>query len=280
MAALLSLVLTALAGLSLLGGDLSAALTAQLRRDFADARQVQATVTAPAEPGSIGHLEQVTVTLASVDARRLPLAALAPLPRPRAPQARLGQLLLTAREVSLDQLQAAEIEFRAEDLVYDLTPALTAGELRLTRVGRQRLTVTFRDGDLDAYARDAFAELSDPRLTFEHGQLVARAKIPLIFAAFNASITGRLVVEEHRCLMLRDAVLETGRVELSDELRASVLERLNPLLDLDAALHFPVPVRWDEVVVGEGQAVLSGEVLPLPPWPSRGDFNPRERYLR
>ncbi len=280
MAGFVYLVLAALLVAGASPGQLGDEIVRLLKRDAGPVRAVTARVEPSADPRGLGGLGTIWATVDEVDARRLPLAALAPRPRARSPKGRLDRVVLRATNVRLDTLKASEVLFEARQVTYDLSTALSAGELRVTGIGSQQVTVLLRDGDLDAFAAGAYPELMEPHLTFEDGLLIARGRVPMMFAAFDAVIRGKLAIDAGRRVLLREAELNTGRVELSAELRQQILKRLDPLIDLEETFRFPVPLVWTGVTVGRGEARLYARIDPLAePEPSR-DFQPRERYLR
>lgn len=270
---LVALVLGTLLGVGLAAGDLGRALEAQLRDEVTSARRIAVEVD-PGAASRLGQLEQVAVLIDQADARELPLAALVPLAEPRTAKGRIGSIELRATRVWLDTFRASEVLFHAEEVRFSLLQALR-GRLRVTSLGEQRLTVTFRDGDLDEHAAYAFPGLLEPRITFEAGQFVFRSQVPAFLAAFPATVSGRLAIDEGRRLVLREAVIETGRLELTDQMRAEVLAALDPLLDLDQVLPFPVPLVWDEIAVGDGEAVLVGRIEAPERIEVRREFQPR-----
>lgn len=273
MNSLVALVLGALLGVGLAAGDLGRALEAQLRDEVTSARRIAVEVDAGAAP-RLGQLERVTAEIDQADARELPLAALVPLAEPRTAKGRIGSIELRATRVWLDTFRASEVVFRADEVRFSLLQALR-GRLRVTSLGEQKLTVTFRDGDLDEHAAFAFPGLLEPRITFEAGRFIFRSQVPAFLAAFPATVSGRLAIDEGRRLVLREAVIETGRLELSDEMRAEVLAALDPLLDLDQVLPFPVPLAWDDITVGDGEAVLVGRLEAPERIEVRREFEPR-----
>ena len=278
MAALVYTLLAALWAGGLVRGRPDQELAAVVRQELGPAAQVTVQVTGDPQPG-LGRVGAVRVTVTDADARRLPLAALVPVPRPRTPKGRLGRLELTAEHVRLDLLEASRVTFRAEDVVYD-RPSALRGELRDASLGRQVVQVVFRDGDLDRYAASAFPELGQAHLTFESGQVVARGLVPLLLAAFPMTISGGLTIAGGTRVLLTDAALDTGRVALTPRMRQGVLRRLDPLLDLVQALQLPVPLHWTGVVLTAGEAQLTGQLTPLEAPATDGAFAPRERYLR
>ncbi|NUP99181.1 MAG: hypothetical protein HUU35_04905 [Armatimonadetes bacterium] len=280
MQSIITLVLAALLGVGLAGDRLRDELVARLRREVGSSGALDVTVEPAAEPRGLGSLGRVSASVDQVDARQLPLAALVPVPQPRGLVGRIDSIELAATRVALDTLHASEVRFEAADIRYDLVRALGSGELRVTGLGQQRLTVGLRDGDLDEHALHAYPELQNTRITFESGRVVARASVAVIFAAFPIEISGTLAVEDGRRVLLQDAEIKTGRLELSDELRASILERLDPLIDLEETFDFPVPLRWESVAISDGRAEVTG-VLETPAVPRvEPRFQPRERYLR
>lgn len=277
MPSLVYAVLAAILLPNLTAGDVSGQFTASLRESVAGAGRVTVDVQRAAR--GLGCLDQVVARIDQVDAGELPLAGLVPLSRPRAPKGRIGHLVLDATNVWLDQLKASRVLFEAADLTYDLAAA-ARGEVVVTGYGAQQVTVVLRDHDLDPYAAEAMPELTGAELTFEDDQLVARAQVPFIFAAFDCEIRGRLAIDDGRTVRLVDAALDLGRIEISDDLRADILARLDPLLDLEESLHFPVPLTWTDVVVSEGEARVHGRLAPPQIVDVRRAFQPRWRYQR
>ncbi len=263
---------------NLTSGDLSEQFGASFRQGVAGAGRVAVSVRrAPA--GGLGCLAEVRAEVDQVDAADLPLAGLVPLARPRAPKGRIDRLVLDATNVWLEQLKASRVLFEAKDVTYDLAAA-RRGQVLLTGFGSQQVTVVLRDHDLDSYAAEALPELTGAQLTFEGDQLVARAEVPLIFAAFKAEIRGRLAIDGGRTVRLVDATIDLGRIEISDDLRADILARLDPLIDLEESLHFPVPLVWTEVAIRDGEARIHGRLAPPAVVDVPRTFQPRWRYLR
>lgn len=278
MAGLVYALLTALLIPGLTGGDLSARFTQALRDEVAGAGRVSVAVV-PAARGGLGQLESVRARIDRVQATDLPLAGLVPLPRPRTAKGRIGHLVLEAHEVWLDDLKASRVVFEATDLTWGLAAA-ARGELVITGYGDQHVAVTLADHDLDPYAASAIPELSSAAITFEGDELVVRARVPLIFAAFDCQIRGRLTIAEGRLVRLADATIDLGRIEISDDFRDDLLTRLDPLIDLEESLHFPVPLVWTEIATRDGQTDLTGHLV-TPETPTvTPRFQPRWRYLR
>lgn len=279
MPSFITLVLAALIGAGLAAGDLGARLERGLREQMPSARTVQVEVDAGERP-RLGQLDSVAVTVRDVDARELPLTAMVPRAAPRALKGRFGRLSLRAELVHLDLMRASEVTFAAEEVRFDLTSALLGSQTQVTSLGSQRLTVVLRDGDLNEYAASAYPGVDDARITFERGELVFRGRVPFFLAAFDATIRGRLAIADGRKLVMPEPHIDAGRVQLSDEIRAELTSRLNPILDLDRVFDFPVPLVWNELTVGDGEARLVGRLEELPPPRPDEPFQPRRRYER
>lgn len=279
MQALIALVLGALFGLGLSGLDLNEAVARGLREEVGEARRVSVAVE-PSAVGGVGRLERVTAELDGVDARRLPLAALVPIPRPRALKGSIGALELHATDVHLDDLRASELSYTARGVTYDLLTALRDGEVRLTGIESERLTVVFRDGDLDQHFAVTYPEFADPTARVESGRLVLRAEVPFFLASFPMTLSGVPQIEDGSRLVLADPQLDSGRMQLSDRLREKLLAAASPLVDLNELLDFEVPLHWDEVTCTEGTLVLHGHLVPPTSPAYRPIFQPRARYER
>ena len=277
MAPIVYAMLAALFGFGLAGDGLTTRVPRNLQQMTGPGTSVRVEVQ-PGPTPRLGSYQQVTVRINGADARDLPLATMLPRPRPGTPKGRIDQLELLATNVHLDALRASEVKLVAHDLVYDLPTALTGHTLRVTRLGEQQLTVRFADGDLDAYAAEFFPELLEPHVTFESGRFVMRALLPLFIAAFPVTIRGELRVNMQRQILLRNASLETGRVEFSGEVIEALLARFDPLVDLDELLQFSAPLDWQRAETGSGWCVITGRLeTPSAPPPAH-PFEPRQRY--
>lgn len=278
MAALIYALLSGLLIPDLAMGDLSQQFATSLRQEVADAGRVAVDVQRSPD-GGLGCFALVRAEVDQVDAAALPLAGMVPIARPRTPKGRIDHLVLDATNVWLEQLKASQVLFEADGVTYDLAAA-RRGEVWLTGYGAQRVTVVLRDHDLDPYAAEAMPELMGAQLTFEGDELVARAQVPLIFAAFKAEIRGKLAIESGKTVRLVDATLDLGRIEISDDLKADILARLDPLIDLEESLHFPVPLTWTDVAITDGEARVHGQLSPPEVIDVPRVFQPRWRYLR
>ena len=275
---LVSAFLAALFGLSLVPGDvtdLETSLAEQTR-----AGRVKVSADLPSTGGHVGDVERLSIAIHDVDVKRIPVEALLPIPIPRSPKARIKRLDVQLTAAHLDATTASEVTFEARDLAYDLVTAAIGGQLRVTTVGEQHVRVRLRDGDLDDLARSSFPELMEPKIHFEDGKLVGRAKVPIILAAFPVAIRGQLAIEGGSRVVLRDADIDTGRLQLAAALKQNITARLNPLIDLEKSLGFPLPVQWQTISVGAGECLLEGTVLGVEEPVQRHGFEPRARYLR
>ncbi|MBI2298973.1 MAG: LmeA family phospholipid-binding protein [Armatimonadetes bacterium] len=284
MLGLIAMVVAALLGGSLAGLDSSAGLAGALREQTGEVDQLAVSVgrRPPPEDGEtgpgFGAFRDVRVEVRGVDARRLPLAPLVATSRPGTLKGRIDSVELLCRQVRLDNLNASEVNYRARGVAYDLLLALRTGEMQTCSVAHEELEVVLRDGDLDAYAAAAYPELTDAKVTFEQGRLVLRASVPLFMFAFKVKVTGVPAVEEGRRLVLRDPVLDTGRMQLSADLRKSIMTGLNPLVDLDETLEFEVPLTWSGLRLKDGELRLAGHLVSPAPAPVPRRFSPDWRY--
>ncbi|MBI5831299.1 MAG: hypothetical protein HZB16_03195 [Armatimonadetes bacterium] len=269
--------LAALFGLSLVPGDVTALETSLAEQSRAGRVKVSAEVPAA---GHVGDVDTLRIDIHDVDVKRIPVEALLPVPIPRSPKARIQRLVVVITQAHLDNTTASEVRFEARDLAYDLVTAAVGGELRVTTVGQQLVRVVLRNGDLDGLAKASFPELLDTRITFEGGRLFARAKVPVILAAFPVAISGTVAIEGGTKVVLRDAAIDTGRLQLAPAMKDTIAARLNPLIDLEKSLGFPLPVTWHSIKVTDGQCQLDGEVLGVAEPVQRSEFQPRARYLR
>jgi hypothetical protein len=278
-AELAAVLLTALCGLTLVPVDVGAALDGFLRPRLAPIGHL--SVRAEPDGGGPGALDIGTLRVEAddLDVRRLPFDSFVPTPVPRSPKARLGRIILHATHAHLDAFRASEMTFESSGLIYDLPTAVARGEVRITSVERETVSVLFRDGDLDALATASLPQLQQAHIGFAGGKLVAKAKVPLLMSTLNVTISGGVAIEGEQRLVLREPLIDTGKMALPTPLRDAMLKRLDPLIDLAKALDIPVHTRWTAVTVGEGWMRLDGvveepEVPVVPP-----AFNPRERYL-
>lgn len=275
--ALLYSFLAAWFGLSLLPQDseqLEVALAEQTQ-----AARVQVTLV-PAARGRVGDQSLLRLELDNVEARRLPLETLLVVPAPRRIKARIDRLEVSLRQAHLDGATAERIDFVSEDLRYDLLRAGLRQDVRITSAASQRVEVVIRDGGLDALAATTFPELRETHITFEDDRLVAEAQASLILVSFPVRLAGRVQIRDGSKISLVDADLDTGRLELSETMTNTILGRLDPLLDLEAALGFPLPVTWHDIELTTGQMLLRGEVQAVDVAPDEPEFRPRRHYER
>lgn len=284
MLGLIGLVVAALLGGSLAGLDSAAGLAGTLREQMGEVDQLSVSVSLrpPAGDGErgpgFGAFRDVRVEVRGVDARRLPLAPLVPTSRPGTVKGRIDSVELLCREVRLDSLKASEFNYRARGVAYDLLVALQRDELRTCTVAHEELEVVLRDGDLDDFAAAAYPQLSDAKVTFEKHRLVLRASVSLFMFAFPLKVTGVPAVEEGRRLVLREPQIDTGRMQLSADLRKKIMTGLNPLVDLDETLDFDVPLTWSGLQVEDGELRLTGRLVAPPATPVPQLFRPDWRY--
>jgi hypothetical protein len=274
---LAAVLVAALLGLTLVGTDAGGGAESFLRPLLGPAGSGR-VVTERAPDGRAADFARIAVSLDRVDVRRLPLAVLLPRPVPRSPKGRIGSLEVRATNARLDSLRASEVACAARDVHYDLPTALDGRSLRVTALGEHRLSVLLRNGDLDAWFAEQYPELIEPRLTFEQGRLVAKAKVPLVFVAFGVTISGVPALAQQRQVVLREIDLQTGRLELAPELRRRLLARLEVLLDLDQAFALPVPVVWTGLTTGDGWCRLTARLDAVETPRPAPAFQPRERY--
>ncbi|HAZ64893.1 MAG TPA: hypothetical protein DD420_04925 [Streptomyces sp.] len=275
--ALLYTFLAAWFGLSLLPQDseqLEVALAEQTQ-----AARAQVTLV-PAARGRVGDQSLLRLELDNVEVRRLPLETLLVVPAPRRIKARLDRLEVSLRQAHLEGVTAERIDFVSEDLRYDLLRAGLRQEVRISSAASQRVEVLIRDGGLDALAATTFPELRETHITFEDDRLVAEAQASLILVSFPVRLSGRVQIRDGSKISLVDADLDTGRLELSETMTNTILGRLDPLLDLEASLGFPLPVTWNEVKLTTGQMLLRGEVQDIDVSPDEPEFRPRRHYER
>lgn len=277
---LAGLLLAALMGLRAAPPDYPALVRAYLAPRLGPVGALNVTVQPPRDAARATTVGTITVAIDEVDLHRLPVEAILPLPAPRSPQARLEGMNVHITRGRLDRLKVSKLDVVSQGVLFDLPTALRESALRMTSAQRESVVVELRDGDLDALAASLAPGAQDAKVVFDQGRLVLAAQVPFLFSTLHLTISGRVAVEQGRLIVLHEAQIDSGRAKLSPEMRAALLARLNPLIDLDKTLGFPLPMRWNAVECGQGWCRLSGQPLdvelPTPP----SEFDPRARYLR
>lgn len=241
------------------------------------ARRVELqTVRRPGARATEFALLRVTAT--DVDLKAVPFDVLLPRPHPREPQASAERVELRLVRGRLDALRCSEVLFTARDVLLDVDAAVTQRP-PFTAMTDPRLELTLRDGDLNGWVAQLMPDLLEPRVVFEADKLVVQAKVPVFLAAFAVTVRGVPKVVAGHQLKLEQLALDTGRLQLGEELREGLLGQVNVMLDLNTLLGSPLPVVWEQPRLAAGVCRLGGRLVPPAlPAPTVPPDDPGARY--
>lgn len=187
----------------------------------------------------------------------------------------IRHLRLHLSDFTLAGLPIRELSADIPYATYDIGHAIYKGHLVLRGTGTGPAKVRIGEEGLRAFVYKKFGKtLSDVKIAFGNDQrvtLIARSTL-LFQSSALLSVTGDLVVRDHRYLDLEHPLMLMNGKPLSALFVASLLKTINPVLDTYRDLNLNDFFTMDHVNITEDVIVISGEVkLPVDTQQTRGN---------
>ena len=201
-----------------------------------------------------GQMKSATITASHFRTDGLPLFT-----EPQSSKyGRLGELKIVLERFNLTGLAVARLEARLPDCRFDFGLARRSGKIRLTRSGVGTGTVSVAQADLESFVLKRFPALQ--RFSMELGMDRAKIEGSGRFVAFQAdiSIEGRLVSPDGNKIELADARVRIGGNEATASVTKTILDFLNPVIDLDRDLRLFGALRVHRIELRDGSLIAHG----------------------
>lgn len=214
--------------------------------------------------GPLGDLKEVTIRASDFEAPGVPLFVQPGLSR----KGIIRNLHIDLRDFTLAGLRIQELSSDIPDCHYDYALAISKHKIRLSQSGTGRGRVVIRDKDLEPYILRKFGEIKRVTVRIEGGHVHVEGYGEFLILKAPFSVDANLVAVDGTKLVLTDATI-TFNGGLADEFaRKTLLDTLNPVVDLNKDLKLYDAIHVDTIDLHDGTISASGATaIPLQPVP-------------
>lgn len=170
---------------------------------------------------------------------------------------RVGRLRFQVRGAAINGVTVREFRAELRGVRLDMAQ-VWQGHLRVRELAGGEVAVVLDEDDVQRYLA-ATKDIQEARVHLDDGTVTVTGTVAVLNAVFGVEIHARLVVGDGSAVLLRVETLTINGVAMPPDIANILMTGVNPLL---RAPREPVPVRFRSVVVGGGQAVIAGEVIP------------------
>lgn len=170
---------------------------------------------------------------------------------------RVGRLRFLLHGAAVNGVTVREFRAELRGVRLDMAEVMQ-GRLRVRELAGGQVALVLDEDDVQR-SLTATKEIQEAKVDLDDGLVTVRGTVAVLNATFGVEIHARLVVEDGSAVLLRVETLTISGLAMPPEIANLLVSDVNPLL---RALREPVPVRFRSATVGDGQAVITGEVLP------------------
>lgn len=167
---------------------------------------------------------------------------------------RIARLRLHAEGAIVEGVTVSEIRVTLRDVSLDTRRAL-GGMLVIRRTGGGTASMVVDEAALQRYLAEK-REVRNARVHLDDGIATITGTVNVVNSSFEVGLRARLEVARGRDIVLRVEHLGIGGVALPPDLGNALATAVNPLV---TAPTRPIPIRFTNVIVDNGRAVITGE---------------------
>ncbi|MEA2552891.1 MAG: hypothetical protein QOJ65_1067, partial [Fimbriimonadaceae bacterium] len=155
-------------------------------------------------------------------------------------------------------LRIESLEAHIPDCRFDFPLATKKGKMRLSRSGTGEGSVTVLAKDLENFILKKFHEIKRVSVRLTNGRVTVEGYGEFLIVKANFTVDAQLTAATPTQLALTDARI-SFEGNPADELAAkTLLETLNPVVDLDKDLHLYGAIQVRQVQLDQDRLVASG----------------------
>ena len=147
-----------------------------------------------------------------------------------------------------------------DDVMYELyvREAIDAGGLRISAAGRVEGYLLLDQAGVTTFLRTLNTlPIADPSVTFTKDQATITGAMPWVVRV-PVEVTGVVKARDGAVLYMENPTLKFSIVNVPKFVADRALQSVNPLVDLNAALHMTAPLTVNTVTLGDGTLRLEG----------------------
>ncbi|HEU4798409.1 MAG TPA: LmeA family phospholipid-binding protein [bacterium] len=167
---------------------------------------------------------------------------------------RINQLRLRAEDATVEGVTVSEIRITLRDVSLDTRRALS-GRLVIRRTGSGTASIVVDEAALQRYLTEK-REVRNARVHLDDGIATITGTVNVLNSSLEVGLRARLEVARGRDIVLRVEHIGIGGVALPPDLGNALATAVNPLV---TAPQQPIPIRFTNVIVDNGRAVITGE---------------------
>jgi len=169
---------------------------------------------------------------------------------------RIWRLQFRVRGAAFEGATVREMRGTLRDVTLNL-PRAVGGHLTVRRISGGTAVVVVDETDLQRYLADA-RDIRGARVRLDDGLVTITGTVAVLNSSFPVQVAARLAIDRG-ALVLRVETLNISGVAIPPNLGNVLMTAVNPLL---LAPRDPVPIRFSDVRVDNGRAVITGVPIP------------------
>lgn len=218
--------------------------------------------------GLLGHLsgdmDRVTITAKHFQTEGLPLFT----EPDRSKRGKARKLNIQLEDFMLAGLRIDSLTASIPNCRYDFGLATRKGRIRLSQSGVGEGGVTVLAKDLERFILAKFHEIKRVSVHLDHGRVRVEGYGEFLIVKSDFSVDAGLVAQNGVQLMLTDAKIAFGGQPAEAVAAQTLLDSLNPVVDLDKDLHLYGAIQVKRVELEGDRLVASGDTtIPVKPSP-------------
>lgn len=216
--------------------------------------------------GLLGHLsgdlDRVTIRAKHFSTEGLPLFT----EPERSKRGRARRLNIELQDFMLAGLRIDSLTASIPNCRYDFGLASRKGRIRLSQSGTGEGGVTVLAADLERFILAKFHEIKRVTVHLDHGRVKVEGYGEFLIVKSEFSVDAGLVAQNGVQLMLTDAKIAFGAAPAEEAAAQTLLQTLNPVVDLDKDLHLFGAIQVKQVSLEGDRLVASGDTtIPVKP---------------
>lgn len=164
----------------------------------------------------------------------------------------LRNLEIELSDFNLRGLHVQSLSATIPDCRFDLGLALKRRQVRLSRSGVGRGSVTIAEADLETFILRKFAEIKQVKVTIDRDKVIVEGYGEFVVFKTNFYVVAKLRPVEGVRLMLTDARILFDGKRPDPESERALLDTLNPVIDLDKDLKLYGAVQIERLELRNG----------------------------
>jgi len=204
--------------------------------------------------GLDAHMGTVTIRASEFATEGLPLYT-----EPKRSQyGRVDRLRLELREFDLRGLRVERLEALIPGCRYDHGLAMSKQRFRLSRSGEGVGSVQVRQADLEQFVLRKYREIKEVRIRLANGRALIEGYGEFLLIATRFRVDAKLATTDGSKIDLADARIEFDGRPADPASAETLLQTLNPVIDLDRDLRLDGAITVRELDLRDGLLKASG----------------------